>query len=174
MYIYCIVHTIVICTFDVLFFIYRCLGGGLVVAILAEGDLEYDEGVDIVDLTSDIICSYVTNNSISADELPKLIGEIHSTLVVISSSQQEAPQEPQKPAVSVKRSITPDYLICLEDGQKFKSLKRHLRSKYDLSPDEYRAKWRLPSDYPMVAPNYAAARSKLAMKMGLGQKGRSK
>ena len=79
-------------------------------------------------------------------------------------------QEPQKPAVPVKRSITPDYLVCLEDGQKFKSLKRHLRSKYNLSPEEYRAKWQLPSDYPMVAPNYAAARSQLAMKIGLGQK----
>lgn len=125
---------------------------------------------DMVDLTSEIICSYVANNSIPVDDLPKLIGQIHATLVSISGAQPKIVQEPQKPAVSIKRSITPDYLVCLEDGQKFKSLKRHLRSKYNLSPDEYRAKWRLPSDYPMVAPNYAAARSKLAMKMGLGQK----
>ena len=132
--------------------------------------LDWDQGNNVVDLTSEIICSYVANNLVSADDLPRLIGEIHSTLVTISNPQQSLNQEPQKPAVSVKRSITPDYLICLEDGQKFKSLKRHLRSKYNLSPEEYRSKWQLPSDYPMVAPNYAAERSKLAMKMGLGQK----
>lgn len=132
--------------------------------------LSDDKGTCIVDLTSDIICSYVANNSIPVDDLPKLIRQIHATLLTISNPEQSAQQDPQKPAVSVKRSITPDYLICLEDGQKFKSLKRHLRSKYNLSPEEYRAKWRLSSDYPMVAPNYAAERSKLAMKMGLGQK----
>ena len=132
--------------------------------------LDLDQGNNVVDLTSEIICSYVANNSIPVDDLPKLIGDIHSTLVTISSPQKNIIQELQKPAVSVKRSITPDYLICLEDGQKFKSLKRHLRSKYNLSPEEYRLKWQLPSDYPMVAPNYAAERSKLAMKMGLGQK----
>ncbi|MEP3233409.1 MAG: MucR family transcriptional regulator [Hyphomicrobiales bacterium] len=125
---------------------------------------------DIVDLTSDIICSYVTNNSVTVEDLPSLISQIHSTLVAISGPKIDTMQEPQKPAVSKKRSIKPDYLICLEDGQKFKSLKRHLRSKYNLSPEEYRLKWQLPSDYPMVAPNYAAERSKLAMKMGLGQK----
>ncbi|MEP1442984.1 MAG: MucR family transcriptional regulator [Hyphomicrobiales bacterium] len=140
--------------------------------MLGDKDALVDEqkGDMMVDLTSEIICSYVANNSIPVDDLPKLIGQIHATLVSISGAQQKTVQEPQKPAVSIKRSITPDYLVCLEDGQKFKSLKRHLRSKYNLSPDEYRAKWRLPSDYPMVAPNYAAARSQLAMKMGLGQK----
>ena len=132
--------------------------------------LDWEQGNNVVDLTSEIICSYVANNLIPVDDLPRLIGEIHATLVTISEIQQNPTQEPQKPAVSVKRSITPDYLICLEDGQKFKSLKRHLRSKYNLSPEEYRSKWQLPSDYPMVAPNYAAERSKLAMKMGLGQK----
>lgn len=132
--------------------------------------LNLGQGNNVVDLTSEIICSYIANNSIPVDDLPKLIGEVHSTLVTISTPQQNLFEEAQKPAVSIKRSITPDYLICLEDGQKFKSLKRHLRSKYNLSPEEYRSKWRLPSDYPMVAPNYAAQRSKLAMKMGLGQK----
>lgn len=143
--------------------------------ILVENQIsDCDEGSDMVDLTSEIICSYVANNSVPVDELPKLIGQIHSTLVAISKPIQSGSGGSQKPAVSIKRSITPDYLICLEDGQKFKSLKRHLRSKYNLSPEEYRVKWRLPSDYPMVAPNYAAERSKLAMKMGLGQKGRQK
>ena len=132
--------------------------------------LNSNRSSDIIDLTSDIICSYVSNNSIPVDELPDLISQIHSTLATIAAPQQDAMQEQQKPAVSKKRSIRPDYLICLEDGQKFKSLKRHLRSKYNLSPEEYRLKWQLPSDYPMVAPNYAAERSKLAMKMGLGQK----
>ena len=135
-----------------------------------EKPLDSVQSSDIVDLTSEIICSYVANNSIPVDDLPKLIRDIHSTLVTISAPQQSRMLEPQKPAVPVKRSITPDYLICLEDGQKFKSLKRHLRSKYNLSPEEYRVKWQLPSDYPMVAPNYAAERSKLAMKMKLGQK----
>ena len=134
------------------------------------GELDGDKGDNIVDLTSEIICSYVANNSVPVDDLPNLIGQIHSTLVTISKPQQNIKRDAQKPAVPLKRSITPDYLICLEDGQKFKSLKRHLRSKYNLSPEEYRSKWQLPSDYPMVAPNYAAERSKLAMKMGLGQK----
>ena len=112
--------------------------------------LKSDLANNIVDLTSDIICSYVANNSISVDDLPKLIGQIHSTLVTISASQQDTIQASQKPAVSIKRSITPDYLICLEDGQKFKSLKRHLRSKYNLSPEEYRLKWQLPSDLSLI------------------------
>ena len=133
-------------------------------------ELDGDKGDNVVDLTSEIICSYVANNSVPVDDLPKLIGQIYSTLVTISTPQQNPAQKPQKPAVTIKRSITPDYLICLEDGQKFKSLKRHLRSKYNLSPEEYRSKWQLPSDYPMVAPNYAAERSKLAVKMRLGQK----
>jgi len=127
---------------------------------------------DIVDLTADIVSAYVSNNTVVASEVPNLIQEVHKALnaAVEASKLPSAPQ--QKPAVSVKRSVTPDYIICLEDGKKFKSLKRHLRTHYDLSPEEYREKWNLPPDYPMVAPNYAAARSRLAKEMGLGQKGR--
>ena len=103
-----------------------------------------------------------------ASELPQLIGDVFEALKTTKDAG-EATAEVQKPAVSVKKSITPDYLICLEDGKKFKSLKRHLRTHYDLSPEEYRQKWGLPADYPMVAPNYAKARSELAKQMGLGQ-----
>ena len=104
---------------------------------------------------------------------PALIGHVHSALTRVSTGHAEgAPSEPLKPAVSVKRSITPDYIVCLEDGKKFKSLKRHLRTQYNMSPEEYREKWGLPADYPMVAPNYAQARSNLAKQMGLGQQRR--
>lgn len=123
----------------------------------------------LVEITADIIAAYVSNNTIPATDLPSLIGDVYGALTKTSSVEEEIVEEPQKPAVSVRRSITPDYLVCLEDGKKFKSLKRHLRTHYDLSPEEYRDKWGLPSDYPMVAPNYAAARSALAKKMGLGQ-----
>ncbi|MBA4784075.1 MAG: MucR family transcriptional regulator, partial [Rhizobiales bacterium] len=98
-----------------------------------------------------------------------LIIDVYAALTRTVDTTVEVEEEPQKPAVSVRRSITPDYLVCLEDGKQFKSLKRHLRTHYDLSPEEYREKWGLPADYPMVAPNYAAARSALAKKMGLGQ-----
>jgi predicted transcriptional regulator len=108
----------------------------------------------------------------SAAELPSLISNIHAALSTVSTGAVEAAPEPKEPAVPIRKSISPDYLICLEDGRKFKSLKRHLRTKYDMSPEEYRAKWGLPKDYPMVAPNYAKARSDLAKQMGLGQGGR--
>jgi predicted transcriptional regulator len=101
-----------------------------------------------------------------------LIGDVHGALLRVSTGVQEAPVEAPKPAVSVKKSVTPDHIVCLEDGKKFKSLKRHLRTQYNMSPEEYREKWGLPSDYPMVAPNYAAARSNLAKQMGLGQQRR--
>mgnify|MGYP001167422219 CR=1 FL=1 len=127
---------------------------------------------EIIEMTTDIVSAYVGNNSIGAAELPSLIQNVHRALAEVASGETVAPVEPQEPAVSVKKSITPDYLICLEDGRKFKSLKRHLRTKYDMSPDEYRSKWGLPRDYPMVAPNYAKARSELAKQMGLGQGGR--
>ncbi len=123
-------------------------------------------------LTAEIVSAYVSNNSVSAADLPALIGQVHSALTRVSGSHVEAPSEPPKPAVSVKRSVTPDYIVCLEDGKKFKSLKRHLRTQYSMTPEAYREKWDLPPDYPMVAPNYAAARSQLAKQMGLGQQRR--
>jgi predicted transcriptional regulator len=125
----------------------------------------------LIELTADIAAAYVENNTVAASELPALINSIHQALANIETPT--APSEPVKtPAVSIKKSIGDDFLICLEDGRKFKSLKRHLRTKYNLSPEEYRAKWGLPKDYPMVAPSYAKARSDLAKQMGLGQGGR--
>ena len=125
-----------------------------------------------IELTADIVSAYVSNNSISAGEIPGLINQVHGALLRVSSGQAESLSEPLKPAVSVKRSITPEYIVCLEDGKKFKSLKRHLRTQYNMTPEQYREKWALPPDYPMVAPNYAAARSQLAKQMGLGQQRR--
>jgi predicted transcriptional regulator len=121
-----------------------------------------------IELATEIVSAYVSNNSLPTAELPALIEAVHGSLNKIASGAQEAPVEALVPAVPVKKSITPDFIICLEDGKKFKSLKRHLRTKYDMTPDQYRAKWGLPSDYPMVAPNYASARSELAKAMGLG------
>ena len=109
---------------------------------------------------------------ITAADLPGLIQSVHRALSGVSSGAEAAEAAPKEPAVPIRRSITPDFLVCLEDGRKFKSLKRHLRTKYNMSPEEYRAKWGLPKDYPMVAPNYAKARSDLAKQMGLGQGGR--
>ena len=122
-----------------------------------------------IELAADIVSAYVSNNSVSAGDLPALIGEVHSALKRVTSGNGAPHVEPQKPAVSAKKSIADSYLICLEDGKKFKSLKRHLRTKFNLSPEQYREKWGLPPDYPMVAPNYAKARSALAKEMGLGQ-----
>ncbi|MBL4758410.1 MAG: MucR family transcriptional regulator [Rhizobiales bacterium] len=124
----------------------------------------------LVELTSEIVSAYVSNNSTVVTELPDIIQNVHSALLQVTSSTVEIEKEQPKPAVSIRRSITDDYIICLEDGKKFKSLKRHLRTHYDLSPEEYRERWRLPIDYPMVAPNYARARSELAKQMGLGRK----
>jgi predicted transcriptional regulator len=131
-------------------------------------------GKSFIDLTASIVSAYVSNNPMPASDLPGLIGQIHAALLRVSSGRVEVPLEPAKPAVSIKRSMTPDYLVCLEDGKRFKSLKRHLQSQYNLTPDQYRDKWGLPPDYPMVAPNYAVARSQLAKKMGLGQQRRRK
>ena len=125
-----------------------------------------------IDLTASIVSAYVGNNPTPAAELPALISQIHAALVRVSSGRPEATPEPSKPAVSVKKSMTADYLVCLEDGKRFKSLKRHLRTQYSMTPEQYREKWSLPPDYPMVAPNYAVARSQLAKKMGLGQQRR--
>ena len=125
----------------------------------------------LTELTSEVVSAYVSNNIVPADQLPSLIRDVHGALSNTSgSSMVEEPKEKQKPAVPIKKSLTHDYLICLEDGKQFKSLKRHLKTHYDLSPEQYREKWGLPADYPMVAPAYAEARSKLAREMGLGQK----
>jgi predicted transcriptional regulator len=122
-----------------------------------------------IELAAEIVSAFVSNNSIPMTELPSLIGNVHSALRKVASGGVEQPREELRPAVPVKKSITPDYIICLEDGRKFKSLKRHLRSAYGMTPEEYRSKWGLPHDYPVVAPNYAKARSDLAKAMGLGQ-----
>ena len=124
--------------------------------------------VNLVELTAEIISSYVANNDVPIADLPKVISSVHKALSDTLSGEDVAVEE-LNPAVPIKKSVTPDYIICLEDGKKFKSLKRHLRTHYELSPEDYREKWGLPSDYPMVAPNYARARSQLAKKMGLGQ-----
>ncbi|MGQ3676635.1 MucR family transcriptional regulator [Xanthobacter sp. TB0139] len=123
-----------------------------------------------MELAAHIVSAYVSNNSVAAGDLPALINEVYATLERASRREEEPEVELLKPAVPVKRSITPDFIICLEDGKKFKSLKRHLRTQYNLTPEQYREKWGLPPDYPMVAPNYAAARSALAKQMGLGQR----
>lgn len=130
---------------------------------------ENTEVASYVELAADIVSAYVSNNSVSAGDLPGIINEVHAALIKVSTGGAEPQAEALKPAVAVKRSITADFIVCLEDGKKFKSLKRHLRTQYNMSPEEYREKWGLPSDYPMVAPNYAAARSELAKRMGLGQ-----
>jgi predicted transcriptional regulator len=126
--------------------------------------------LEVIEMATDIVAAYVGNNAVPASELPNLLSGVHGALSTVAGLAPPTPGEPQEPAVPIKKSITPDYLICLEDGRKFKSLKRHLRTKYDMSPDDYRRKWRLPADYPMVAPNYAKARSALAREMGLGQR----
>jgi predicted transcriptional regulator len=125
--------------------------------------------VDYLGLTADVVAAFVGNNSVPATELPDLIAKVHAALLQLSAPAPVLVEEVLKPAVPVKKSVTPEFIICLEDGLKFKSLKRHLRTKYNMTPEEYRAKWGLPNDYPMVAPSYAEARSNLAKKMGLGQ-----
>ena len=126
--------------------------------------------LDLTSLTADIVSAYVANNALSGDKIPELIGSIYGALSKASVQGVEPEKVELKPAVAIKKSVTPEYIICLEDGQKFKSLKRHLKSHYDMSPEEYREKWGLPHDYPMVAPSYAAARSDLAKNMGLGRR----
>jgi predicted transcriptional regulator len=124
-----------------------------------------------IELTAEIVSAYVSKNPVPASELPALIASVAASLAgLVNGTAVTEPVEAQKPAVPIKKSITPEFLISLEDGKKFKSLKRALRTRYGMTPEEYRAKWGLPRDYPMVAPNYAAARSELAKKMGLGRK----
>lgn len=129
-------------------------------------------GKSFIELTATIVSAYVGNNPVPAADLPALINQVHGALARVSGAggvPAVADQAPAKPAVSVKKSMTPEYLVCLEDGKRFKSLKRHLRTQYGMTPEQYREKWGLPADYPMVAPNYAVARSQLAKQMGLGQ-----
>lgn len=132
------------------------------------------ENGDLIELAAEIVSAYVSNNSVPSADLPSLINEVYMALTRVGAVQpvEIVSTEPPKPAISVKKSIHADYIICLEDGKKFKSLKRHLRTQYNMSPEQYRDKWALPADYPMVAPNYAAARSRLAKEMGLGQQRR--
>ncbi len=125
-----------------------------------------------IELTAQIVSAFVSNNSVSTAELPNLISQVHAALTRVSGAPAETLSEAPRPAVAVKKSVTPDYIVCLEDGKKFKSLKRHLRTQYGMTPEQYREKWGLPPEYPMVAPNYAAARSQLAKQMGLGQQRR--
>ncbi len=135
-----------------------------------------EEGTTVIDRTemlrmaADIVAAYVSNNTVPANQVPEIISAVFNSLIGVDGARPEQAAEPAKPAVSIRRSVTPDYIVCLEDGKKLKMLKRHLRAAYDMTPDEYRAKWNLPADYPMVAPNYAAQRSAFAKKIGLGRK----
>jgi MucR family transcriptional regulator, transcriptional regulator of exopolysaccharide biosynthesis len=131
---------------------------------------DHSNAASCIVLTADIVSAYVSNNTVSSGEISALISQVYSALMRVSiSAAVAAPAEPLQPAVPIKRSITPEYLVCLEDGKKFKSLKRHVRTQHRMTLDQYCAKWSLPADYPMVAPNYAAARLQLAKQMGLGQ-----
>jgi predicted transcriptional regulator len=123
-------------------------------------------------MAADIVSAFVAHNSLPATDLPALIGNVNQALRNLGSGSSQPVEERKEPAVSIKKSVQPDFIVCLEDGKKFKSLKRHLRTVYDLTPEQYRAKWGLPPTYPMVAPNYAAARSQLAKDMGLGARRR--
>ncbi|MGE0279960.1 MAG: MucR family transcriptional regulator [Rhizobiaceae bacterium] len=127
-------------------------------------------GEMLIELTADVVAAYVSNNPVPVGELPNLIADVHAALGRVGGAAEPAPVDKQKPAVNPKRSVHDEYIICLEDGKKFKSLKRHLMTHFGLTPDQYREKWGLDPSYPMVAPNYANARSQLAKKMGLGRK----
>src|SRR5579885_896833 len=133
-------------------------------------DIPGDE--KFIALTAQIVSAYVGNNTVPPGDIPTLINQVHAALARVAVKGGDGAAEPPKPAVSLKKSITPEYIVCLEDGKKFKSLKRHLRTQYNMTPEQYREKWGLSADYPMVAPNYAAARSQLARQMGLGQQRR--
>ena len=129
---------------------------------------------ELLRMTSDVVAAYVRNNPLQTTELSGVIQTVHSSLAALNGVGGETKAEPAKPAVSIRRSVTPDYIVCLEDGKKLKMLKRHLRTTYDMSPEEYRAKWGLPADYPMVAPNYAKQRSAFAKKIGLGRSAKAR
>ena len=132
-------------------------------------DAQHPKTEDLLKLASDIVAAYVSNNPIPVAEVPSMIKSVHATLGGLSGGMSSEAMISQKPAVPLKKSVTPEYIVCLEDGKKLKMLKRYLRSRYNMTPDEYRTKWGLPADYPMVAPNYAAQRSEFAKKIGLGR-----
>ncbi len=127
---------------------------------------------ELLELTTNVVAAHVSNNSVAVADLPRLIREVHDTLVSVMGGGPDA--ERPTPAVPIKKSVAPDFIVCLEDGKKLKMLKRHLKTAYNLSPEDYRERWGLPADYPMVAPNYAKQRSKLAKQIGLGTRGRRK
>lgn len=127
---------------------------------------------ELLSLTSEIVAAHVSNNTVAVGDLPGLIEQVYRTLSSVGGGGEPAADKPT-PAVPVKKSVTPDYIVCLEDGKKLKMLKRHLRSSYDMTPEEYRAKWKLPVDYPMVAPAYAKERSEFAKKIGLGRRAKA-
>ncbi|WP_116091199.1 MucR family transcriptional regulator [Sphingomonas crusticola] len=128
-----------------------------------------EPAIELLALTADIVAAHVAHNRVTVSELPELIGKVHSALAGLGETVETAPAE-QKPAVSIRASIKPDHLVCLEDGKKLTMLKRYLRTNYDMTPQQYRAKWKLPADYPMVAPDYADKRRTLAKAIGLGRK----
>ncbi len=125
---------------------------------------------DVLSMATEIVAAYVSNNPIAANQIPEIINTVYTSLQTLNGQPAEVPSEPPKPAVSIRRSVMPDYIVCLEDGKKLKMLKRHLRAAYGMTPEEYRTKWGLAADYPMVAPNYALQRSAFAKKIGLGRK----
>jgi predicted transcriptional regulator len=137
--------------------------------------IQNNENTALIALAANIVSAYVSNNTVQTGDITSLIGDVYSALRRTAGNGGVGVNgESLKPAIAPKKSISPDYIICLEDGKKFKSLKRHIRTHYNLSPEQYREKWNLPADYPMVAPNYAQARSNLAKKMGLGQQRRKR
>ena len=135
----------------------------------AESDVDELSGEDILRLSADIVAAYVSRNPVQPSGISELVREVHGALTGLSQPQAAAPTARQKPAAPISRSVQPDYIVCLEDGAKLKMLKRYLRSRYNMSPEDYRRKWGLPADYPMVAPNYAARRSDFAKQIGLGR-----
>lgn len=134
---------------------------------------EHTTHTDILALTTEIVSSHVSNNTVAQNDIPSLIEQVFRTLSGLGSGVSSVSGDRPQPAIPVKKSVTPDYIVCLEDGKKLKMLKRHLKTAYDMTPDEYRERWGLPNDYPMVAPNYAKQRSRLAKDIGLGTKGKS-
>ena len=139
---------------------------------MTDQEIERPSSGEVLRMTADVVAAYVGNNPLATNDLPEVINTIHASLADLDSDGDNA--KPPKPAVPIRRSVTPEFIICLEDGRKLKMLKRHLRTSFNLTPDEYRARWQLGPDYPMVAPNYAKRRSEFAKKIGLGQKARRK
>ena len=133
-----------------------------------------DPSDTLISLTADIVSAHLSNNSVAVNDVPALIQQVHNALTGLSGSSRDAEAKKQEPAVSIRSSVKPDFIVCLEDGKKLKMLKRHLQTSYNLTPDQYRERWGLPADYPMVAPNYAKHRSSLAKKIGLGTKPRGR